>query len=227
MDRVPLILIPGLVCDRAVWAHQIANLKDVAEPINVPDLSTPSTPREMLDAVINKAPDQFMLAGHSMGGWIALEIMKHIPERVLKLCLLSTTAEIDTPVKRRVRLALIKETEAGNFESVIDRLLDHFVYNKSIESAFREMILRNEHAFVNQVRALMERESCEEILNQIAQPTLVILGDEDIDFPDETRRIAAAIPTATLEMIEKCGHMSPMEQPEIVTKLMRDWIVND
>ena len=227
MNKIPLMLIPGLACDRAVWKHQVENLSDVAEPIVVPDLTQQSTPAQMLEAAMEDAPERFALAGHSMGGWVALEIMKNFPERVLKLCLLSTTAEVDTPIKRQVRLSLIKETESGNFQIVIEKLLDHFVFNKAIEAEFRSMILRNENAFVNQIRALMERESTESILPAINQKTLVILGDQDIDFPDETRRIAHAIPGAQLEMIPQCGHMSPMEQPERVTALMRDWLVND
>lgn len=220
----PLILIPGLLCDREVWSHQSAYLDEVAKPILVPDLSDCSTPIEMVDAVLEIAPSQFNLAGHSMGGWVALELMKVIPERVRKLCLLSTTADVDTELKQQARKDLIARTEKGDFQSVMENLIKIFVHREEIRQPFKEMILRNQDAFVNQMQAMMARESSLELLERISVPTLVILGEQDIDFPGETRLIAEIIPSAKLATIENCGHMSPMEQPEAVTSLMRFWI---
>jgi len=224
MPQRSLMLIPGLCCDAEVWAHQRKYLSDSVDEIVIPDLSGADTPQRMLDAVMQNAPENFSLAGHSLGGWVALEVMKHVPERVEKLCLLSTTADVDSDAKRQSRLKLISEVEKGNFDQVVEDLLDLFVWREELRNSVREMLLRNEHAFINQQRALMARESSFDALKEIEQPVLLILGRDDLDFPAETQEIARALPDGRLVWIENCGHMSPMEQPEAVTALLRYWI---
>src|SRR5689334_5446110 len=106
VSRVPLLLLPGLLCDDRLWRDQAEVLADLAEPI-VADLTQDDSVDAMADRALAAAPDRFALAGLSMGGYVALAIMRRAPERVIRLCLLDTSARQDTPEQRRRRKGLI------------------------------------------------------------------------------------------------------------------------
>jgi pimeloyl-ACP methyl ester carboxylesterase len=100
MKKEPLVLLPGLLSDDYVWDHQVKYLSEVAD-IYIPNLSYASSPNEMIEEIMKVAPDsKFAIAGHSMGGWLSLEIVKHYPERVSKLCLLATRIDSDSKEKK-------------------------------------------------------------------------------------------------------------------------------
>src|SRR6185437_6909143 len=98
MIKLPLLLLPGLLCDATLWVHQQNHLSDLADII-IPDLSQASSPDEMVESVLNVAPPYFIMVGHSMGGWVALEVMKKYSEKILGLGLLNTTALPDSKQK--------------------------------------------------------------------------------------------------------------------------------
>ena len=225
--RHPLVLLPGLCCDREAWAEQIPVVAPLAEPILVPDLSRCATPDAMVAAALEDAPPRFDLAGHSLGGWLALEIAVRVPGRVRSLCILSTTAEADTPAKEASRRTLIARLERGGVrerEAVVAELTELFTFRPQVKPRVAAMLRRNLAALVPQQRALLGRRSLLGRLPSIAYPTLVILGREDRDFPGETRALAAAIRGARLVEIDDCGHMSTLEQPAKVAALMGDWL---
>lgn len=120
MNKPTLILIPGLVCDRTVWEKQIEAFS-AQYHIIIPDLSTAKTPEAMVAAVLMSAPESFAMAGHSMGGWVALEVMRASRERVSKLALLNTTAASDTKEKAQARLDLIALYHAGERDVIVQR----------------------------------------------------------------------------------------------------------
>lgn len=126
-----LILVPGLVSDQTVWEHQISHLQHHANII-VANLDGASTPTEMVNAALACAPKHFALAGHSMGGWIALEIMRHHAHRVTKLLLLNTTALADSPEKAKGRNEMIKMVYEKNEAAIIERLMHTFIFQKKI-----------------------------------------------------------------------------------------------
>lgn len=224
MTKPTLVLLPGLVCDKAVWGNQVAVFSSDYNII-IPDLSKASTPVAMVEAALQKAPASFALAGHSMGGWVALMVMQAVPERVNKLALLNTCATKDSREKAESRLNMIAMLQAGEVDALVQRLLSVYIHQQHCESDVRQMILRNLHAFVNQESAMLARESCEPMLPHIDCETLVISANQDKLFSlDDAKRLSDPIKRSTLVCIDNCGHLSPMEAPEAVNFHLRRWL---
>lgn len=222
--KTQLLFISGLLSNESVWVDQIKNLSDIAL-IKVIS-PTQDTPQKMVEAILEQAPAQFALAGHSMGGWLCLEVMRRAKERVLKLCLLNTTAKSDTPIKKAKRKEMIQRVKNGQFHEVVKELVDHFVFNESVKNEVEKMFLgAGEKAFIQQETSMLVRDECESILPLIQCPTLVTHAAKDKVFTlQDHQELANTIPKAQLAIIEECGHMSPMERPEAVTSLLRSWI---
>lgn len=224
MTRQTLILLPGLLCDKSVWEHQINHLSDEVDII-VPDFSAASTPDEMVKAVLANAPDSFALAGHSMGGWVALEVMRHHGHCVEQLLLINTSALLDSPAKVESRKTLIHLFKEKKNDEIIERLLNAFYYLPKIKPALKAMLERNIHSLYNQERAMQMREDCVPVLSTIRCPTLIIHANQDEVFHFEDSEILhSGIAGSKLARIEGCGHMSPMEAAEEVTRLMKGWL---
>lgn len=219
--KTPLVLLSGLLSNDALWRHQIDHLGDIANIQVI--LSSQNTPDAMVQAILEQAPEKFALAGHSMGGWLCLEVMKAAPTRVTKLCLLNTTAREDTEEKRLRRQKMI-ETE--NFEKVVHQLVDAFTFNPSVKPLVEKMFLEVGHeAFVRQEIAMMMRSETESVLRRIHCPTLVIHSARDKIFSlEEHQELVREIPKAKLAIVEDSGHMSPMEMPQAITALLRFWL---
>jgi len=223
MIKFPLLLLPGLLCDAEVWAYQIRVLANFAD-IYIPNLNNATSPDEMVASVLHHAPDYFVLAGHSMGGWVALEVMKHCPERVLGLALLNTTAFPDSKEKQEARKSMIIEAQKGEYKKIIDKLMKLFVYNTKVFDEVRTMLERNQSAFMHQEKAMMARADCIDVLENITCPTLIIHSENDAVFHfEDANLLATKIKNSTFHIIKKCGHMSPMESKEEVSYFMKNW----
>lgn len=224
--KIPLILVSGLLCNELVWTHQIRHLNDLAAIKVI--CPSQETPQKMVEEILNRAPNRFALAGHSMGGWICLELMRHAPERVIKLCLLNTTAKPDTPIKKAKRKEMIQTVENGQFSKIVDELVNNFVYKESIKERVRKMLFEvGKQAFIRQEKSMLLRSECQSILPTIRCPTLVIHAENDKIFTlDDHQEIANHVINSKLSILEDCGHMSSMEKPEIITSLLRSWLVN-
>lgn len=231
--KVPLLLVPGLLCDSALWAHQSEFLADVAE-IFVADTTRDDSIRAMASRALAEAPDRFALSGLSMGGYVALEIMRQAAARVTRLALLDTSARADTPQQTARRRGLIELAEKGRFKGVTPRLLPLLIHpdrqaEEGLASAVINMAERvGQPAFLRQQRAIMGRPDSRPDLPGIAVPTIVLCGRQDALTPLAVHEeMAAVIPGARLCVVEECGHLSPMERPHAVTALMRDWLLRD
>jgi pimeloyl-ACP methyl ester carboxylesterase len=236
MENMPekphLVLVPGLVCDDALWRHQAAALSDIAD-VTVTDKHTryPSM-KEIAEAIVADSPDRFALAGLSMGGYIALEIMQHWPDRVQRLAVLDSSARADTPEKTENRHQMIKQAESGKFDEIVSSLLPVFIHPDRLQDTaliekITAMIKRvGADNFIRQQRAIISRRSQVPNLPNIRCPTCVICGKEDTLTPLElAKEIAGSIPGATLHVIDHCGHMTTMERPEAVNAVMREWLI--
>jgi pimeloyl-ACP methyl ester carboxylesterase len=223
--KIPLILVSGLLCDESTWAHQVNNLKDLAE-IHV-ICPHQDTPQKMVEEILKPAPDRFALAGHSMGGWLSLEVMRRAPERVTRLCLLNTTAKPDTPAKQAKRHEMIQRAENGQFAKVVDELVSHFVFDAHVIEAVRRMLQKSgAEAFIREEQSMLLRDECLSILPLIHCPTLVVHAEKDQVFSlEDHEELIHHIPKAKLSIVQACGHMSPMEKPQIITDLMRSWLI--
>lgn len=231
-SRLPLVLIPGLVCDEAVWRHQVRYLTDVAEP-RVVELQGQSTMQGLADQVLEDLPDRFALAGFSMGGYVALEILRQAPERVERMALLDTSARPDTPERAERRQSAIAACERGDYEEVIEGMLPILLCGRCrsgpLPDLVRAMTARiGAENFAQRHMAMLSRRDSRDLLATTEAPMRVIFGREDgMSTLEEHREMAGLAPRGKLSIIEECGHMSPIEQPQAVTSLMRDWLEYD
>jgi pimeloyl-ACP methyl ester carboxylesterase len=230
-ERVPLLLLPGLLCDRALWECQVRHLGDVAES-QVADLSGADSVAALAASVLAAAPPRFALAGLSMGGYVAFEIMRQAPERVIKLALLDTSARPDAPETLSRRRGLIELARSGRFRGVTPRLLPLLIHpDRQFETELTGSVMAmaarvGQEAFVRQQTAIMGRPDSRPGLEVIACPTLVLGGREDaLTPPSVLAEIADAIPGARYVIIEDCGHLPPLERPHAVSALLRQWLI--
>jgi pimeloyl-ACP methyl ester carboxylesterase len=228
--KTALVLVPGLLCDRRLWQHQVENLGDLAEPV-VADVTGSDTIDGLAHAILRAAPDRFFLAGLSLGGYVALGILRAASERVMRLALLDTSARADTPEQTAARLELMELAQGGRFEEVPQRLLPSFVHPRRLdEPALTSTVVGmaraiGPEAFVRQERAIMKRPNSRQYLAAISCPTLVLCGREDALTPLYlSEELADGIPDARLRVIERCGHLSTIERPEEVTAALREWL---
>jgi pimeloyl-ACP methyl ester carboxylesterase len=225
-----LALLPGLLCDPRLWEHQARYLADIAD-VWIADFTTQDSIAAMARSVLDAMPDRFALAGLSMGGYVALEVMRQAPKRVARLCLLDTSARPDTPEQTRRRRDLLALVARGKFKGVTRQMLPLFLHparlhDKALTDAVMAMAAHvGREAYVRQQTAIMGRTDSRPSLGAIRCSTLVICGRQDALTPVHlSEEIAAGAPGARLEVIEDCGHMSTMERPDRVTALMRAWL---
>lgn len=233
LQASPLVLVPGLLCDAALWTHAEHHLAELTD-VHVADVTGPETIVDMASAVLEQAPASFALAGLSMGGYVALEIMRRAPERVTKLALLNTQARPDTAAQSERRRRLVNMAVNGRFDAVVDALLPAMVHpdrlgDEALVNAITAMKRRlGPGIFQRQQHAIIHRPDSRPDLAVIRCPTLVLAGRSDEIAPlDRMAEMAEAIPGARLAIIEDCGHMSTMERPQAVTALLRDWYLYD
>lgn len=226
----PLVLVPGLLCDERLFWHQAGHLRDLAEPV-VADVTEGSSVSEMAGAVLDAAPERFSLAGLSMGGYVALEIMRAAPERVERLALLDTSARADSPEQTEARRQLIQLAQNDRFEEVPRELLPRLVHPDRLgdvrlaDTVFGMADAVGPEAFVHQEAAIINRPDSREDLPDIACPTLVLCGREDALTPVHLHEeMAALIPGSQLLVIEECSHLSTLERPGEVTGALREWL---
>jgi pimeloyl-ACP methyl ester carboxylesterase len=232
-SHIPLLLLPGLLCDRALWVAQLEGLADIAD-MTVGDLTGADSVAGMAKAALAVAPERFALAGLSMGGYVSLEIMRQAPQRVMRLALLDTSARADTPERIKQRQDQLALCNKGEFVGVTRRLLPSWIHpehmkDEALVQAVTTMTKRvGRDAFCRQVTAIMNRPDSRPTLATIECPTLVLCGHEDQATPPELHReIAADVGGARLVIIPECGHLSTMEQPEQVNRELRAWLGGD
>lgn len=228
--RAPLVLLPGLLCDERLWAPQRVALGDEIETI-VPRLDQDVTVGHMAEHVLDNVPERFALAGLSMGGYVALEIMRRAPERVLRLALIDTQARPDTDEAKRRRRGLIALSEQGTFKGVTPRLLPLLIHPRRLaDTELTGLIMAmadgiGQAGFVRQQQAIMARPDSRPDLGAIAVPTLVLAGKDDALTPPEVQiEMAMAIPDADFVLLGDCGHLATLERPDSVTTHLRQWL---
>jgi len=230
MGKMPLLLLPGLLCDEILWAHQVASLADLAN-ITVADLTRDDNIEAMAARALSEAPESFALAGLSMGGYVAQEIMRQAPERVTRLALLDTSALADSPEQRERRSGFIGQTQEGKFKGVTSRLLPMLIHEDRLEDTeLTEKIMAmakniGKEGFIRQQNTIMSRKDGFDVLARVSCPTVVICGRQDNLTPlAQHQAMVDAIPGAILIAIEDSGHLSPIEQPHAVSAAMRYWL---
>ena len=232
-DTPPLLFLPGLLCDRALWENQTRHLADIAES-RVMDITHADSVEALAAAVLAEAPPRFALAGLSMGGYVAMEIMRRAPERVSRLALVDTTARPDSDEQRSRRRGLIALARSGKFRGVTPRLLPLLIHpdrqaDHDLTTTIMSMAERvGQEAFIRQQTAIMARPDSRPGLAAVSCPALVVGGREDaLTPPALVGEIADLIPGARHVIIEECGHLPPLERPHALSALLRHWMLYD
>lgn len=230
-----LMLLPGLNCDAAVWAPQMAALKNDARCV-VPAWGLRDTLTAMAEQVLAEAPtERFSVAGHSMGGRVALEVFRLAPQRVARLALLSTgthplVAGEAGEKERAGRMALLQIARTLGMRAMGQQWARGMVHRDRLDTPLFEQVLDmlargSAEQYAAQINALLTRPDAAALLPTMACPTLVLTGREDAwSGPAQHEAMAAAIPNATLAIIEHCGHMCTMEQPQAVNEALAAWL---
>jgi pimeloyl-ACP methyl ester carboxylesterase len=234
MMHLPLIMLPGTLCDGRLWEDQIRALSE-RRPVQLGDLTRDASMAAMAMRVLEAAPPRFALAGLSLGGIVALEIVRRAPERVGRLALLSTTARPPTEGQREQWRTLAALTRAGRLAEVVrDQLLPRLVSDDGLRSPeIRSTIEAMAQAvgpegYLRQLAALETRIDSRPHLGRVACPTLVLAAEADVICPLELHaEVAANIRGARLRQLPGCGHLSPLEQPRAVTEALSDWLTTD
>lgn len=230
-----LILVPGLLCDDVAWLAQ-KRLFDATHRVVVADHGSIDSLGGMAAAILDRAPARFALAGHSMGGRIALEVYRRAPERVEAIALMDTgaapIADGEAGEKERAgrwRLADIARKEG--MRAMAAEWLKIMIHparagDRALVGSIVDMFARKSpDIYEAQIRALIARPDARPLLGTIRCPALVLCGREDQwAGPPQHVELAAQIAGSRLEIVPDSGHMVTMEQPEAVNEAMRQWI---
>jgi pimeloyl-ACP methyl ester carboxylesterase len=181
--------------------------------------------------ILAEAPPRFALAGHSMGGYVAFEIMRQAPDRVARLALINTQARPDTPEATERRRGQMARAWSGQYHALIDELFPGFVHPSRRDDASLRKLVHDmgddvgEGGFVRQQTAVISRVDSRPALAWIRCPTLVLTGDEDNTIPNSlSKEMADGIHGAKLVILQNCGHMPQPEQPEATAAALVEWL---
>jgi len=230
MAKQALVLVPGLLCDEELFAHQLSHLSDLADVMVADTLQDDSIPA-MADRLLAAAPERFALAGLSMGGYVAQEVMRRAPDRVSRLALLDTNARADLPEQKDMRMAMVERARTEGLAPVVDDLVPNLVHPDRLRDADfirRVKAMKNRvgvEVFARQQAAIAARPDGRDDLARIAVPTLCLCGYQDALTPPKVHQeMVDRLPHGTLVTIEDCGHLATVERPRAVTAVLRYWL---
>lgn len=223
-------MVSGLNCSARVYIPQLPALWQFG-PVQIADHRRGSTMTEIARSILERAPQQFALVGFSMGGYISLEILRQARDRVIKVALIDTAAAADRPdqtEKRLKNIAMTREGRAAEREEAIWPLMVHEsrLNDESIRNVVREMHKETgSEIYINQQTAIQGRADSRPLLKDLDMKTLIVVGDSDqITPPDASKEMHELIRGSKLDIIPNCGHMSTLERPDRVTKLLVEWL---
>ncbi|VVT19150.1 conserved hypothetical protein [Sphingomonas aurantiaca] len=213
-SRTPLMLLPAMGCDGQLWARQIVDLASLAQ-VEFGDLSQDDTLSAMAARVLASAPPRFAVAGVSLGGYVAMEIVRQAPERVTRIALFGTRGSMDVRPRTVAGQGMLATAPAAD---------PHLSANVSGPAqAMADRV--GPVVFERQQRALLARPDISDAIAAIAVPTLVAVGDRDrICTPDDALALSLRIAGARFHLLRGCGHLAPMERPGEVTAVLRQWL---
>ncbi|MDE2417302.1 MAG: alpha/beta fold hydrolase [Burkholderiales bacterium] len=230
-----LVLLPGLMCDVDVWSPLYPHLPFGLATLVI-DYGAASRITAMAQQVLERAPARFALAGHSMGGRVAMEVVRMAPERVLRVALLDTghlarpagTAGNQEAAKR---YALLQVAQTQGVAAMAHAWVQGMVHPDRLhDAALIDAIVtmfarKSADAFAAQIEALLHRPDASEVLRKIAVPTLFLCGAQDVwSSPEQHQQMCNLVPGAVLDVVDNAGHMAPMERPEAVAQCFTRWL---
>lgn len=229
--RPPLLLLPGTACDRRVFAPLIERLGDY--PILIGDMAGARTMPDLAEIILANAPPYFLLAGFSLGGICALEMVARQPQRIGGLALIDTTARPDPPANAAVRRKAVADAYEKGMDGFILDAWPRLVSAANVgDEALRDTIVAMARdcgpgRLEEQAEVAIHRADSRPRLSAITQPTLVVAGmHEAVCPPDVQKEMAEAIAAAELHFIADAGHFAPLEQPDAMALHVQRWLAS-
>ena len=226
----PVILLPGMMCDARLFASQTAVLS-ATRPVMVAALSSDDTITAMAAAILQQGPPHFALAGLSMGGIVAMEVIRQAPGRVTRLALMDTNPLAEAPERAKLRDEQITRVLGGALETVIrEDMKPHYLAGGSDRRTILDLcmdmaLVLGPDVFSRQSRALQSRPDQCETLRCVDVPTLILHGAEDRLCPAERHELMRdLVPGATLIRIDDAGHLPTLEQPKPTNEALEKWL---
>ena len=229
-DSMPILLVPGLVSSPRIY-HPIIPALWKLGPVTVANHIRDDNMGAIARRVLSEAPPRFALAGHSMGGYVAFEIMRQAPERVAKLALINTQARPDTAEATARRQGLMSRAGRGEYRAVLDELFPGLVHpSRQGDAHLRQLVYDmgddvGPKAFIRQQTAVISRPDSRPTLAWIRCPTLVLTGDQDNTIPNSlSMEMSSGIPGAKLVVLPNCGHLPQAEQTQATADALTEWL---
>ncbi len=224
-----LVMLPALLCDSRLYQCMTEAL-ETHVPTFSPEIWHSDHLADLASSMLDQLPPRFALAGNSMGGYLALELVRQAPDRVTHLALIGTNAHADPDAALEKRQQAIRLAQAGKFEVFVNGYVEAALYEGNRERCGLELraMARDlgAQALIAEQTAIMARRSSEDMLGTISVPTAIICGQEDaFASPEAHQALADAIPGATCHVIEGCGHLVPLEAPEKLASIMDGLLV--
>ena len=226
----PLVLLPGMMCDARLFWPQIAVLSATCT-LHLPPIGGFETVQAIAANILRHAPPHFALAGLSMGGIVAMEILAQCPDRVTKIALMDTNPLAETPETQARRPPQIARVLAGGLEAVMrDEMKPLYLSNTPHRTDILDLCMDMARAlgpetFARQSRALATRPDQTHILRAFKRPALVLMGEADILCPrDRHDLMHALMPQSRLAIIPGAGHLPTLEKPTETTAQLRRWL---
>ena len=230
MNSEPIVFLPGMMCDARLFAPQIDGLSHQCAVMVAPT-HLGERVEEIASSILDMAPHKFALCGLSMGGIVALEVVRRAPNRVKRLCLMDTNPTCETPERAAKREPQIIAARTGRLEHIMreEIALNYLTETQHKEHIFELLIYMavslGSEAFVRQSRALQKRRDQQSFLSRIKCPTLILCGEKDqICLPKQHEFMAELIEGATLAVIKNAGHLPTLEQPDTTNEALRAWL---
>lgn len=226
----PLLLLPGMMCDARLFGPQIAAFS-VDRPVMVAPLTGRTSFAALAGDILSRAPPSFALAGLSMGGIAAMEIIRQSPDRVTRLALMDTNHLAEPPDRAAARDPQIERVRTGGLRPVMrDEMKPNYLTDGPNTGRILDLCMAMAEAlgadvFVDQSRALQQRPDQRDTLRAVRVPTLILCGKDDTLCPlGRHEKMRDLVPGARLAVIPGAGHLPTLEQPERTNEVLNEWL---
>ncbi len=228
----PVVMIPGMMCDERIFAHQIEELGTDTD-IYIADISKYSSIQELASDVLENSPPKFFLVGHSMGGIVAMEMCSQEPDRIEKLVIMDSNHKSELEETKLKREPQIRDVISGNLAQVMKEemkpnyLADSYKQKDILNTCMEMALTLGPEVFVRQSRALQSRDDQQSTLMELDIPVLIMCGSEDkLCSLEKHELMHNIINDSKLEVIKNAGHLPTLEQPTKTTEVLKTWLMN-
>lgn len=226
----PLVFLPGMMCDARLFGPQLAELSPKFT-ITVAPITKGQRIEEIASSLLDTLPRKFALAGHSLGGIVAMELLRRAPDRITRIALMATNALAETPQSASDYEPLIMKARSGRLADVVPDLMPPEAlapgpYRAEVMALLLDMAENiGADAIIRQVRSMQRRRDQQAVLRRCKVPALVLCGEHDGLTPVKRHSFMAdLIPYADLKVIEGAGHLPTLEQPGETTQALLEWL---